>query len=971
MVKSYIINIKNKLERVDVVVATYFSLIIMFLFNPLSNMDISVTEFNRVIGMGIASGVDCQKVIKNFYVWFAIFIISFIVISLVISLLRRKKILFKTLEVNKSVERLVIIALFDLLFFGMNYFENSDAKETWSVSNIILLVYILFYTAYDAFKLDECVDLDTYKMIMVENVAMSFAFAALSKASWQSGRTWVVIQLALQAILIVIIKLNNKINFKKFDLKRIAASISHFSWIYLFTAVYLETVNVLNQYNVFIHRPRRIYAIAFLIFVVIGIAKYGVFINKEIKSNVNIYYPIILIGVACLAVQLGLQFGVGYDWFESSNYSVLIGDFFNNNSIPIVEHYGGHMLSNVLGGILYGVINADYYGALFVPYARYIYPIIVLIFYLVLKNLLESEYSFWIAFTFPFYNFVSYWFWGISVCFALVNYLKKKTYKSAFLIWICCAIISLYMLDVGVAFDVAILCTIIVYAIKENNIKIVKQTSSTLVATLILCGICFCILCLMANVNPVERLREFISISASNQNWAYGTLGDMSKIAYAFTYLFLPVVVLMGLVYAIFSDSLKQRTNNCTYVLLLTLGFAFFANYPRALVRHSNVEMLMGQMILSGYMFIIVLLVAKIPKNYIFLLALSGCIIINAFLTGGYNVEEKGLVDKYASNVGQILDSWKSNDGEPTFWWGTNEKVERVILSDEIKQVTSERGKICEMFLDEDDTYLDLVNNASIYPLVNRRCPVYVSQTPGQLSGEYTQEMFINEIEKNKNNIPIALLPTSDSEDHSIQLDGILNTYRYYKVFEYVYQNYKPLCLVGTTQVWCRNELYDEYCGIIDKKEILSYNKNDKVDMLDQYNIGQIPYLWAQYDSQNAIENKMLDKLQEQNSGIYTFNCSIDDLEKKFGNYILLNAVLTDENYNQNTISMGKYDGEKFTTCYTYTFTMMEGQNNYIFRVSSNYNWYSSDINAVKVGNVESLENVQIQLVDGGDDGKK
>ena len=56
-----------------------------------------------------------------------------------------------------------------------------------------------------------------------------------------------------------------------------------------------------------------------------------------------------------------------------------------------------------------------------------------------------------------------------------------------------------------------------------------------------------------------------------------------------------------------------------------------------------------------------------------------------------------------------------------------------------------------------------------------------------QLSGEYTQERFIEEIEKA--DAPIVLMPTTHSRG-SVILDEISNVYRNYKVAEYIYMNY-------------------------------------------------------------------------------------------------------------------------------------------------------------------------------------
>ncbi len=96
--------------------------------------------------------------------------------------------------------------------------------------------------------------------------------------------------------------------------------------------------------------------------------------------------------------------------------------------------------------------------------------------------------------------------------------------------------------------------------------------------------------------------------------------------------------------------------------------------------------------------------------------------------------------------------------------------------------------------------------------MLNREDPVYVSQSPLQLSGQFTQEEFVKEME----DVPIVLMPYDDGENYYIAqgMDGVPNSYRYYKVAEYIYQNYVPLCTYETQYaVWCLAERYGEFAA--------------------------------------------------------------------------------------------------------------------------------------------------------------
>ena len=60
-------------------------------------------------------------------------------------------------------------------------------------------------------------------------------------------------------------------------------------------------------------------------------------------------------------------------------------------------------------------------------------------------------------------------------------------------------------------------------------------------------------------------------------------------------------------------------------------------------------------------------------------------------------------------------------------------------------------------YLNEESTYLDLSNQTLLYALLGREKPVYINQSPGLLSGEQSQQLFIEQIEKYEHGVPVVL----------------------------------------------------------------------------------------------------------------------------------------------------------------------------------------------------------------------
>lgn len=99
-----------------------------------------------------------------------------------------------------------------------------------------------------------------------------------------------------------------------------------------------------------------------------------------IKNWKTFTYPALIFGFVCSWQQIAVASERTVDLFETANSSILIGDFLNFGDIPIIEHYGGHMMTGVWEAFVYAILNKDFEGALFSPYANYIAVVIVILF---------------------------------------------------------------------------------------------------------------------------------------------------------------------------------------------------------------------------------------------------------------------------------------------------------------------------------------------------------------------------------------------------------------------------------------------------------------------------------------------------------------------------------------------------------------------------------------------------------------
>lgn len=440
------------------------------------------------------------------------------------------------------------------------------------------------------------------------------------------------------------------------------------------------------------------------------------------------------------------------------------------------------------------------------------------------------------------------------------------------------------------------------------------------------------------------------------------------------------------------SRKFRHQAGDDRWVMLMVLGLSYFTNFSRGLVRHSLVEMQMALVAWSAYIFL-AMFVACVLKRELFLPVFMAFVLIMSVMgTTGKIFTGHSIMDTASNGLALFVDSWSEklpvsghNDRELTYWEKLKEDkmaVQRVLWDgsamDRIKELEMIAGKL----LDNDETYLDYMNRTFIYSALGRKNPVYVSQSPLQLSGEYTQDQFVESIEKNIDKIPLAVLPMVQ-EHSSVKLDGIDNVYRYYKVSEFIYNHYEPLCSIGEYAIWCTPEkrermkeklLEQEDTGI----SIINYgydahveeDENGNILIKDDaefhnYELEKLPGLWGELDEKNAADNEEIACLINSENGYIIGNTV--NMDKGKGNYLLVRIESPYDTASRAELILGACSGSGFDERFKYKFVVLEGTHNYVFRVSSDYFWYAEDINAVRLrySNGQKIDNADIKILQG------
>lgn len=981
----------------------YFAITLCLLFNPLEQNRNEITSFKRLIGPGVLQNVDVAKRVSNFSVWFLIFAITFIVIYILVGCFLSREYNSEERKVLEFISNFLVIGNINLFLQCMNYFTNESSEErSFPYITYLIMIFLLCAMGYLCFRLNKAISAENFLTLILMAFSVSFFVAAVSKQTWQSGKTLLISQIIMFAIVIISLilgKRRGRIDTIQTGLRMVTIV---FSFIPFVTSFYIELINILNQHEIYIESVVEIYMLAMGGMAILAELLAGMAYKKCWKMSdwKKVTYPVLIFGISCMAVQVPLEGVYGAEMYESANFSILISDFLNYGAIPLVEHYGGHMMTGVWEGLIYALFNNDLQGAIISPYSVYITPVLAVLFFLLVRYFWNEDMALLTVLLLPFYDAWSYYGLGMLVCVAVAAYARRNTYIRAACVWLAVIWCAFYRLDLGAAFGVAAVITLFIYIIIYHNWKAILQLVITLAVWCMIGYSAWWIICDIKEIDAVERLREFLLITLSNGNWAYGSIGTMENMSFSWCYLFLPFICVICLIFVVFSKKMREEVNISKWIILLVMGFSYFANYSRGLVRHSLEETSVIMIAWTGYAFIAAYVSCVKKRKELFIIIFMCMIVGSSLLMRTNNLTEKAILDKQVAKTEYFTDTWNKGNEEGYGYWNQiadrNEPATRVTWTWDLDLEISAYELIFDTILDEDETFVDFINKSFLYSAVGRKAPSYISQSPMQLSGEEAQEMFLEEIR----GVPIVLMPVSGNEwDHTDSLDGVSNSYRYYKVSEYIYKNYVPLCRYRNDfAVWCLKDRYKKMAKRIDKlknslgediAQFIPYilkidygydgptrnedNTLSYTGIIHNQSVGYLPQIWAEYDEKNAVENEVITKLIKKN-GLYVFENKTLKPDKK-GNYLLLTA-LNDGNEDENVvIKLGKYEHGTFEEKYRYTVTMSEGLHDYLIRVSTDYYWYHGKINAVCIENEndtsedpqieENMKNVEMKILKG------
>lgn len=970
---------KHKINPIVILITFILSCLIFYFIDP--NTYPEITSFKRIIGVSVKGDMDIKKRVLNFYLYYSIMPIVLILIYSFFTFMFSKMNAFQKYNINENS----FYVKNDFLDSDKNNLKDVQKKEVKSFFVTLLSVFLLSivgsitgkYFFSESFFLNPSVtisfcmlvatglylldlnkkdfDWNNYKWIIISSLVLMFF---LSNILSGFGIKYVTAELMYVVSFFILYNFsNNFISNNRLSLENIQASFTIFALSPILVSIFYELVNILNQYSIFVPNKLILANIIYTLMSISSFIYYKFSKSRDIFNWEKFYYPILLVTFSLFIFQPDMQITVSTDLYEQANHGLAINDFLKYNKIPLIENFDAHMLSESFFGILYGSLNNDIYGALFTPYSALIYVFIYPLFYFVMSKFYDKDFSFLLTLFLPTYSQIFSTHIGFLGLITGIYALNKNKFYSHLIYWISLVIICIYRIDIGYQFSLASLFAIIFTSLVTDKKLNFKPFIFSFITVIVSSLTIYVSICLIKNIDPLLRLKEILLLLNSNVNWSYIDLSGpriKNSILYKLSYIFIPLFAICCSMIILLNQAKKIISLTPDKIFILSALFvSYFSNIERGIVRHNLSELPFCFIILwsTSIMFlcISISIIFRKSKKIIFLVTFSlvnisfPVILTKAIPRTDHlpsiNINSENLITGSVNKYDKVL---SKNEN-------FKNKTDRVIPSEKFKARYEPIVNFIKSFSSKDETFIDFTNQSLLYALANKEKPIFVNQSPGLLSGEVTQEYFLDQIKSKENNLRFVLMPNPHSTiSEMLRIDTIENSYRYYKISEYIYSKYKPSYFLDSFQIWTKKGL-----------KIKTTIENVYILPKD-YELGNIPFIWANYDVKKSYENDLIDGISKKFSK-NRIRIDTSKWEKEKGNYLLIE---TDSDLEDELAYLSLYrDKIKLST---FSFNLKKGlTKKYIIRVSADYNWINNNIIDLQIDSKANLQNANIKILKG------
>ncbi|MFO7880504.1 MAG: hypothetical protein R6V52_10745 [Bacteroidales bacterium] len=651
------------------------------------------------------------------------------------------------------------------------------------------------------------------------------------------------------------------------------------------------------------------------------------------------FLPAFVLGIIVFSTY-SIHTPLSNELFEIGNSSLAMMHIFQYGNFPVADFLSSHLLSDFFTPVLYTILNGYDAEFSFVAYDFIFKSAYLFIIFLLLLKITRNK---WVALAgiifFPFWQEV---FWAVSSFPLLLSpFIIFYVYrKPVFRRWLWLFVFTLFLMawkpDVAVIGLYGMVAGIIIILIKKRHEFRIKTP-------LLAAGIVFGALLLMLtslqvifNLPVKEGITKTLAFYASSpQTRGLPVISHDTGRLFSMHHIVFPVI--MTVIGIIAASRIGKMNNRNALILITLIVFVIFylGNFQRGLTRHSFAEGVDG--FLSSFAFItmglsVYLIKIKRPCRHIAFFGLTSFLVI--MLSWPDVPGASQVYQKFSKKFNQ------------EYLYTSTEKCQRTAFEEQFYRENIAGIKPLLEHIPEDRTFYDFSNTPALYYITGKEPPVYFIH---QLAAG-TQSLQEKELERLKSMDVPLIVYSHVPPDWWDNTDGIPNGLRFYKIAEYLYQQYEPWKIAGGYAVWKQKGYQGEYA---------SHHPADSISTAPRtFNLHYLPWVWANYDDAFAdypVKEKSI-------AEVYGPAMKLpEDAEKKHGNYLLIEIHNPDRKVQKCKLEY--YDDQAWQGSFAFMTTGKKEREKHLIRLSTQANWYHRDVQNLVLKKDENLKVIRMILL--------
>ncbi len=493
---------------------------------------------------------------------------------------------------------------------------------------------------------------------------------------------------------------------------------------------------------------------------------------------------------------------VGLDMFEPANPGLMIQQFFDFRSLPYLQNFNAHGLSDALWGFLYTALNG------FVDHTWTHYDFLqrvieLVVGYLFLVFVTKNPYFALAAVvTLPFVDALFPAFFTV-ILIALV--LLWQTIQKQKLYWyliLFVYLVSLFFwrIDIGVGTIMSAAISAGLWRFCHSHLRI--QWSALVTGLAITIGLVGGILGLgffITQTNPLDWVTQLLHILKSNQAFGYAFIRNGIDVQFYWGYGVVPLALLMLTAYLCYVIRWQKQSKQFFDLALIFLSVFTLINFSRGLVRH-NLSESVSYYILPFGVLIIGLFILRFVKVKIPSIAVLLCVFAMASIAYFLSYTQVPFLPLSPTMTVNVVDKLHNSFLKRIAASTPEPIIERSLIPPTIQDSSfAELVSFIDANLTADQTFFDFSNSPMLYYYAHKRLPQYANHFI-LMHDQYLQHRLVEQLKEY--DIPIVVF----SYAQPYVLDDLQFNWRLYAVAEHIYQYYQPYRIMNGREVWIRND---------------------------------------------------------------------------------------------------------------------------------------------------------------------